>query len=772
MRWAMRSIRVVTAVLMWFMVQPTLDAAPRVKRARDEAPQNATRYLAVFSDGSTETGPRIDEWHHVNGRPRINNRQLFDPNNPVRLIRDTSHTPKLVGPYLELANGDVLPGQLTGVLPADTQNGLPLRAVVQLTSPMQRGDGKSELVAIRPNYIVRAVLTAEAAGPIRPGTIIFADGRRVATQALRWTESGVRGLLSDDSFSAAMSELAEIHAPSSTTLDPIEAVLDDIRAPCPEPDSPVERLQTADGGVFTFRRAMLQMDNRNGVIHLVQPAWSYDAIAVPLDHMASCSFRAADEIPLSLLPAETLAQRSYSGFVWPWRKNESVRRATLSAGDAISDLGLGTHSYSEIAFRLPPSARRISARVGIDGNTASGGCAVCKVFRDESRGNPVWQSGFLTSGDEPARFEINGLQNAKRLVLVTDYGHDGRPSGADPLDIRDEVNWLDPLVQIDRAALPPSSRGLADSVPQLAGWQISDEHRQRIRLVPFWHPQEFRWMMAMTPQVSGKLSADDTLFTLTKKMTVSPANAWVDIGAAKDNRGSNGHRVSVQVDGQRHGTIMNGDILTNKGPGDYNDRQWTLGSYADQEIELAVVVHPMYDGEYEVPGIVWDRISVAAIVRDLPANGQPIKPDVPLTSLKFLEYQASDGAHSIERGKLTDGQPLTVRGYPFDDGFGILGAEKQKVVVHLDPSWRRFVAVIGLCDGPYAVGPYELLLDDEPYWQSTSDRRKEEDSGTFGRQTVGQQIDVEIPPGHKTMTLRLKGAENFGAWANAGFMTE
>jgi hypothetical protein len=752
------------------ILQPMINAAPRVQRARPGTPKNATRYLAVLRDGSTEIGPRIDDWHHINGKPRINNRQLFDPNNPVRLIRDTLHTPKLAGPYVELANGDLLPGQLTGVLPADRAKGLPLRAVVRLNPPFQRGDGKSEEIAIRPDYIVRAVFTAEAAGPIRPGTIVFADGRRVATQALRWTESGVRGLLSDNSFSAVMTELAEIHAPRSTTLDPIEAVLDDIRAPCPDPDSPVARMQTADGGVFTFRPAMMQMASRNGVIHLVQPVWSYDTIAVPLDHMASCSFRAADEIPLSLLPADTLAERSFSGFVWPWRKNESVRRASLAAGAAISDLGLGTHSYSEIAFRLPPAARRIFARVGIDRNMATGGCAVCKIFRNEVSGNPAWQSGFLTSGEEPAQLEINDLQNAQRLVLVTDYGHQGRPNGADPLDIRDEVNWLDPLVQIDRNALPPSSRDLPDWVPQIAGWQISDEHRARIRVVPYWHPQELRWIMAMTPQVSGKLLADDTLFAFTTKMKVSPANAWIDVAAAKDNRGTNGHRVSVQVNGERHGTIMNGDILTNKSPGEYDDRRWTLGPFADQEIELAVLVHPMYDGEYEVPGIVWDHISVLPIIRNLPPDGKPIKPDVPLTSLKFLEYQAADGAHTIQPGKLTNGKPLTIRGYPFDDGFGILGGDLHKVEVHLDETWRRFVAVVGLADGANEVGPFEIWLDDQLHWPTDENGGE---SASFVRHTTGLQIDVEIPPGHKKLTLRLKGrADSHGGWANVGFLTD
>ena len=55
------------------------------------------------------------------------------------------------------------------------------------------------------------------------------------------------------------------------------------------------------------------------------------------------------------------------------------------------------------------------------------------------------------------------------------------------------------------------------------------------------------------------------------------------------------------------------------------------------------------------------------------------------------------------------------------------------------------------------------LLSDEPQFVTGS-------PGQFGRNTPGQQLDVEIPPGHKSITLRVKGTDSEAAWANAGFI--
>ena len=104
---------------------------------------------------------------------------------------------------------------------------------------------------------------------------------------------------------------------------------------------------------------------------------------------------------------------------------------------------------------------------------------------------------------------------------------------------------------------------------------------------------------------------------------------------------------------------------------------------------------------------------------------------------------------------------MKVQRYPFDEGIG--SRYNTTLTYKLDPAWQRFVAVVGLADGWQGVGPYEILLDDKPHFQTT-------DPINFGRCTPGRQLNVAIPPGHKSITLRVKCQSSQAGWANAGFM--
>ena len=42
---------------------------------------------------------------------------------------------------------------------------------------------------------------------------------------------------------------------------------------------------------------------------------------------------------------------------------------------------------------------------------------------------------------------------AWRLLLVANSVHEGRPAGADPWDVRDRLDWLEPRLILDQAKL-------------------------------------------------------------------------------------------------------------------------------------------------------------------------------------------------------------------------------------------------------------------------------------------------------------------------------
>jgi hypothetical protein len=160
-------------------------------------------------------------------------------------------------------------------------------------------------------------------------------------------------------------------------------------------------------------------------------------------------------------------------------------------------------------------------------------------------------------------------------------------------------------------------------------------------------------------------------------------------------------------------------------------------------------------------GLIFRELGPRPLVENLPADGQPTPPDVPLTSLQPLSATAQGKHLQLKRGKLPDGTPLEIRGWPFEDGFGV--PTESEITYRLDPQWQRFVAIIGLADGWQGAGPYSILLDGQLHWECTT-------PASFSRNSPALQIDVPIPPGHETITLRVQGKDSHAAWACAGFV--
>jgi hypothetical protein len=261
-----------------------------------------------------------------------------------------------------------------------------------------------------------------------------------------------------------------------------------------------------------------------------------------------------------------------------------------------------------------------------------------------------------------------------------------------------------------------------------------------------------------------KSVADAEPIELARRVGVNLSNAFVYVAASRDRTDSAHHNIQLLIDGEPHETTPNGELRTNAHPGDFHDRVWMLGDHVGEDVKISLRLVPEGNADAKPAGIVWDSVSLRPLIANLPDDGEPIIPNVPLTSLKPISATARDGAKiEIQPGKLPDGSPLSVRGYPLSIGFGVWTG--TSVSYELKPSYQRFVAVLGLVDGWKEVGPYEILLDDEPHWTSTEPRM-------FGRKTPGLQIDIPIPRGHKSIQLRLQGDESIGAWAAAGFLSE
>jgi hypothetical protein len=714
------------------------------------------RFHALLADGTRVTGSRLSNADQAGESPALDDQPLGDEHNPLWLVRDTQRRAERRGGWLELSNGDVLPCEILGWMDSPSEGLPPHWIVTQQTTPVDRKYAFP--LRVRADMVRRAVLSGEGREPFTPGLLLLRDGRRIETRSLRLGRQEVTALMADGVLVAGLGQLAEIHLPHQKAAQ-ADGVFADAAFARALADDVLVRVITARGAELTFPKslAVLDEDRRRErtpevVLLAVRPSWALDTLLIDPAEVISRGYRRANETPLSLL--NVVAAREQAGVHHlAWRRNVSVSGAPLAGGGIAADLGMGMHSHCELSFELPPQAKSFASWVALDRAAGEGGCARVKVFRDQVDGEPLWQSDFLRGSDAALRVGPLEIAGARRLVLVAEMAHEGRPAGADPLDIRDHVDWLRPMVEIDVEALLRDRWRLSDWVPQLSGWEVPEADRGRVQVRPYWSRQR-RWSMVLLPR-------DWRALELQQRATIGPGNAFLPIEAAHDGEGKGNYELSLRVDGERIDSTMNGDLVTSGKVNEIESRVWLLSEYAGREVTLGLAIVPSHGKNDRPHGLLCESALLRPLVTGLPSDGKPLTPDVPLDLLQPTKIQI--GFFNKDRyrpGKLSNGQPLNVRGYPFAQGFGVPG--RSELVFPLDPSYRRFVAVVGLCMHSVDVGPFELLLDGEPHWTS--------DPAQFGRNTPAAQIDVPIPAGHRTLTLRTSGREGYGAWAQAGFM--
>jgi hypothetical protein len=191
---------------------------------------------------------------------------------------------------------------------------------------------------------------------------------------------------------------------------------------------------------------------------------------VPHRQIRTRTFLAPTEAPLSVIPA--VASRHAGVFSGGWRfarVDESVQQQPLRSAGREFAWGFGVHATHELEFELPRQARAFRTLAALDQAASSGGCVRCRVLRGQA---PLW-NGPLVIGAERV-FDSGRLPltpGRDRLRLVVDATPADAPPGADPFDIRDVFNWLEPTVELDPQALRQTLEPLHYlAQPLLAGW--------------------------------------------------------------------------------------------------------------------------------------------------------------------------------------------------------------------------------------------------------------------------------------------------------------
>jgi hypothetical protein len=421
------------------------------------------RYVGTMIDGTRIEGKEIQTWGATWDKPKLDGKELLDPKRPFRWLRDLTLWADESGPestgMVELIGGDRLGGRVEEFVPGGSEGKAdePPHLVVAIDkSLLPEGSPGRARVRVRPQFVRRVVWGKSSGREAEPGTLVFRDGGRLAFQGLRWQSDGVRVLTAEGIRQAPLADLAEVCLPQG---DAWQSYCEELAILDPECKSRLVRLETTRGCVVSASLARLEPQggwDRKNWHHVVRPAWCLDPLALPFATISAWWTFAPHEIPLSRwLPARYVS-RPMLGKGWWWQVDRNVEGGLLSSAGQAHGWGFGVHAPCELWFEIPRGARGFQVRAGLDRLAGSGGCARAVVCLDQPDAAPLFRSKHLigsTDVVDAGTLALDGSAAHKHLILVADAADRDRPPGADPLDIRDTLDWIEPLWLLDPAEL-------------------------------------------------------------------------------------------------------------------------------------------------------------------------------------------------------------------------------------------------------------------------------------------------------------------------------
>lgn len=460
--------------------------------------------VAVFADGEEVRGPVSNLADPA--KAAVAKRPLFAAGKPVRWVRISKPDAVVPDAFVEFDNGDRLPGTVIGhdpeglaweTLPAAAQ---PMKhpashpAVLTVAGTGDASGGATRVakdrtaaetgtMQVRRDRVRRVVWKRTADRRYRPRTMFLADGGVVTLRSLRWTDEGVIALLEDGTTERhGFEAIAELHLPSRP--DPwdgwFESLVD---------DSGVVKAETRVGIRVTTPRSRWRAAQGTPVpMIMTQPSWSLQPLFLAAAAVSELIVFDSTEAPLSAIEPTRVTQRSPFGSSWTWQVDRNVQGGPLAPAGLPAGWGYGVQARTELAIPLCDGVQAFRGRVGLDRAAGTGGC-VRAALHLENAGTPaLWSSEVLVGSGTCADCGTVALAGPnggrKALVLVADDAHRDRPAGADPFDIRDVVDWCDPLLVLDPAAVKAQvATRLPFVLPAWTGWTATPAAGGTVRVV-------------------------------------------------------------------------------------------------------------------------------------------------------------------------------------------------------------------------------------------------------------------------------------------------
>ena len=532
-------------------------------------------YSAGSADGSRVAGGQLTEWQAPTAVPKLNGTPVFDPANPVRWLHaepsaggptSDSGPPNASGEScIEFFGGDRLPCTVEEYRSGaeNWRERLPPHLIVKpLVGIDLPGKPPRTTLRIAVEGIRRIVWKRRDGRLALPATIHLADGRTIFFRSLRWSQRGVLVLHDQGTERIPFDDIAELQMP---VRDGWDAYFDTVAMLTPAAASRLMRLETAGGLVATtslerFRATGNPADPRSWQ-HLVQPAWCLDPLWLSNPEVRMRRFFLPHEVPLSTIAPTSVKRDAKFGGGWSWQTDRSVQGTPLEARRAPLDpkptpfgWGFGVQSRCDLVFPLPQIVTAFRSSVALDALARSGGCARASVHANAAGEQPLWQSGFLVGSTEVAdtgSLSLAGPDGGqKSLVLVADMAHDGRPTGADPYDVRDLVDWLEPVVSLDADKLKAVVQSrLPQTIAAWQGWSLDAREAETLVVTNAVDP-------AAAADIAGYrrlVIATGAELSFDREWTVAPDQRYLAIAVTRPP-GTSASRFEVRIDG--HGIAV------------------------------------------------------------------------------------------------------------------------------------------------------------------------------------------------------------------------
>jgi hypothetical protein len=441
------------------------------------------RFIVTWKDGTRTSAAEIDDWGAATAKPALAGRAIFDEQNPARLIVDIAQRRHRIDPpYIELQGGDRLAGRIVEFRAADDETGTPSHFLFEpglqfdLPSVFARPQ-----IRVREAFVQRIVAKTAFKSGKTANWLLTVHGSQESFRSSHWKPGGITVLTAGGVKQFDFAELAVVDLDRPNNWN---AWLRQLATLSPALDSPFVRMELSDGSQLTtslerLRPVTTNSDKPDHWFHLCQPAWSLDLLSV--NHRQVCTRAIFDPLETPLASIEPLASRG-QGILLPYaippHVNESLAGGVLRlAGNEVAS-GFAVHAPYQLDFDLPPSARRFHATLALDPSVGSGGCAKGIV---QASGKTIFTSPLLIGSSQAVN--VN-LEVGRRMSLIADAALDDRPTGADPFDIRDHLNWIEPLVEHEPDAL---RRAVQQKLPLahcgFEGWAFDPAEAGNWRLI-------------------------------------------------------------------------------------------------------------------------------------------------------------------------------------------------------------------------------------------------------------------------------------------------